>query len=211
MRFFSYISDAKVDMLLPQIPTGKKQSIAAELGFNFGLLSGKIGAQANALDMRVTRLLAVEKHIRFNERLGTPSKPEAWVESTRLSSCSVYLEGGALLWVCEGATWLLVLAGTAKHLTGATPTRELRAPYSEMAGIMTLVPPDMIQHFDGSEYWPIALHMSKKAVWLQNLADYVNKSGPFQDISFMARCLVSESYHGRSLVLASPLYVELPS
>lgn len=71
MRFFSYISDAKVEMLLPQIPAGNKQTIAAELGLNVALLSGRIRAEIESLDNRVARLLAVEKYIRANESIGS--------------------------------------------------------------------------------------------------------------------------------------------
>jgi hypothetical protein len=83
VRFFNYISDAKVDMLLPQIPAGKKQSIAAELGFNVALLSGNIRAQATTLDSLVARLLAVEKYIRNNESMGPPSDPHTRDSATR--------------------------------------------------------------------------------------------------------------------------------
>lgn len=206
-------------MLLPQIPAGRKQTIAAELGFNVALLSGNIRAETTTLDNRVTRLLAVEKYIRTNESLGSPSDPQTWVEGSHLSGHSVYLEGGALLWVCKGHNWLLLLAGSAKHVAGAAPIQEAHAPFSELAGIMTLVSrsaPDALRHFDGSEAWPRETGMREDFIWLRNLIDYVidtcrSRPQPSQDISFVARRLICGYQGDERLVLASPLYVELPS
>jgi hypothetical protein len=41
MKYYVYISDSKVDMLLPQVPGALKQTIAAKLGFDIKILSGE--------------------------------------------------------------------------------------------------------------------------------------------------------------------------
>ena len=208
MRYFSYISDAKVDMLLPQIPKGRRETIAAELGFNVALLSGRIRAEASILDTRVARLLAVERYIRDNEKLGT-SGGTPWFERFGARSFSILLEGGALLWASQGGDWLL--AGSAAHLAATSPITG-GSPFSELAGIIALVSrvaPDVFPYFDGSDAWPKAEGMREDFVWLRNLITYVRQTcdrrgQPPQEITFLARRLVSSE----SLVLASPLYVE---
>ena len=60
MRFYQYISDSKVDMLLPQIPLKAKQKITAEIGFDIKILTAKLKTERDSLDDRVSRLLVVE-------------------------------------------------------------------------------------------------------------------------------------------------------
>jgi hypothetical protein len=50
MRYYQYISDSKVDMLLPQIPLKAKQKITSEIGFDIKILSGKIKTERDSLD-----------------------------------------------------------------------------------------------------------------------------------------------------------------
>jgi hypothetical protein len=217
MRFFSYISDAKVDMLLPQIPGKQKEVIAAELGLNVGILSAKVRAEDRTLDTRVTRLLAVEKHIRTKEIPGGPTSSADWIEGASLSCRSVLFKGGALLWVWESANATLLLAGSATHIAGAAPMKDARAPYSQLAGIMALVASlaqDAFPLLDASEGWPGRDEISgmrRDFAWLAELVDYVKKTCPVrQEISFLARRLISGDYAARHYVLASPLYVESP-
>jgi hypothetical protein len=61
LGYFTHISGTKVDMLLAQIPHQPNKKIAAEIGFNIGVLSGKVGSEINTLESRVSRVLAVER------------------------------------------------------------------------------------------------------------------------------------------------------
>src|SRR5947209_3550855 len=98
MRYYTYISDAKVDMLLTQVPKGLKQKIAAEVGFNLGVVSGKIAVEAQTLDTRVARLKVVEAYVRETEEVGSPSVPKTWIEG-RTAAVGVDLGEGALLYI----------------------------------------------------------------------------------------------------------------
>ena len=79
MRYFLYISDSKVDMLLPQIPAATKKTVAAEIGFDVRLLKGKIATKRQHLENRIHRLLALEKHILNTERLGSITQAASWI------------------------------------------------------------------------------------------------------------------------------------
>jgi hypothetical protein len=213
MRFFSYISDGKVDMLLPQIPSGRRETIAAELGFNFALLSGKVSAEASTLDNRVARLLAVEKYILENETLNTADTDGVWLSDTA-AAVSLFVEQGALLWAFKKNASSVVLAGSSSNVAGNAAVQATRTPYSSLAGIMTLVSqtaPDAIPYFDGAEKWPTSEGMRGDLSWLRELFEYVCErvGGPEQRIKFLARRLVSGRYRAKHLVLASPLYIEL--
>ena len=218
MRYFTYISDAKIDMLLPQIPVGKKQKIVANLGFNIAIMKGGVRAETNTLDTRVTRLLAVERYLRDNEPIGHASDANPWIESNGLFATSLYLEGGAVIWSVKDGVSEVLLVGSATHLAASASDRDVRAPYSELAGIQSLVyrfAPENRIYFDGFESWPDERgHMREDFVWVRNLIDYVDNHTQHskQTIGFMARRLLSEtgdnSKRGKSLVVASPLYVQ---
>jgi hypothetical protein len=53
-----------LDMLLAQIPHQHKEKIAAEIGSNIGVLSGKVGSETKPLDSRMSHVFAVERYIR---------------------------------------------------------------------------------------------------------------------------------------------------
>ena len=61
---YYYISDAKVDMLLPQIFLAQKHEIATELKVSLpSLIEAKVGTKRMALENRVSRAKAVETYL----------------------------------------------------------------------------------------------------------------------------------------------------
>jgi uncharacterized protein DUF7019 len=44
LKYYIYVSKAKVDMLLPQVPLTFKTKFDAEIGVHIGILSGKISS-----------------------------------------------------------------------------------------------------------------------------------------------------------------------
>ena len=118
LRYFTYISDAKVDVFLAQIPHQHKEKIASDIGFNIGVLSGKIASETNTLESRVSRVLAVERFIRdkaSEETLGTPSQPQAWIQGSATATavnvgkvlCCMFLvaRAGILPWLVLRNIW----------------------------------------------------------------------------------------------------------
>jgi hypothetical protein len=81
MRYYIYISDAKVDMLLPQVPGAVRAKVAMKLGVNIQLFSGSLQKEQSTLDNRVARLEAVEQYLRQTEgeRIGGPSDLTPWI------------------------------------------------------------------------------------------------------------------------------------
>ncbi len=64
MKYYLYISDAKVDMLLPQVPHHAKKKTSTELGFDLKVLSAKYKSEAETDSDRISRLEAVVDFIR---------------------------------------------------------------------------------------------------------------------------------------------------
>jgi hypothetical protein len=78
LQYYVYISDAKIDMLLPQIPGPRRRRITREIGVNWKILSAKQTAEYDTEQHRVHRLRAVESYIRTNETVGSVSAPNSW-------------------------------------------------------------------------------------------------------------------------------------
>ncbi|MGH9894906.1 MAG: DUF7019 family protein, partial [bacterium] len=45
MKYYHYISNTKAEMLFPQIPSKILSGLKAEIGFDFGVLNGKLTAE----------------------------------------------------------------------------------------------------------------------------------------------------------------------
>src|SRR5579872_1598996 len=84
-RYYIYISDSKIEMLLPQVPQSFQEKIAAEIGFNTGLLNGKLKAERTTLDSRIARLKVIERHLLANEKIGSQEKRTSWIQGEMLA------------------------------------------------------------------------------------------------------------------------------
>jgi hypothetical protein len=78
MKFFVYISDSKVDMLLPQIPHEVKKRVATEFGIDLKILAVKRTATTEPDDSRIKRLEAVLTYIQKFGNVGTVDEPDEY-------------------------------------------------------------------------------------------------------------------------------------
>ena len=216
MRYYLYISDAKVDMLLPQVPGVLQKKVAAELGFDIKLLSGKISTERATLDTRVARLQTVEAHLLAEERLGTPDRPASWIEGELLAK-TVDIGEGAVLFVSEAESWLLALGGSSHHIVGNIRGEKVISSYSfapylaERLKFLTEKKPHFLLKF--SEESPRNSLSSKSQgfdAWTDLIWDVCRHAkGPSQAIHFLAKRLASEVAADKTVTLATPLYVSL--
>src|SRR5260370_39193076 len=82
MKYYTYISDAKVDMLFPQVPHDIKKKVATEFGIDLKFLSAKRKAEAEPEENRITRLEVVAEFIRKSGNVGTVDEPKEYVSDT---------------------------------------------------------------------------------------------------------------------------------
>jgi len=80
MKYYLYISDAKVDMLLPQVPHKARKKTSAELGFDLKILNAKYKTEAETDSDRITRLEAVVDFIHEYGNIGTLDEPDDFIE-----------------------------------------------------------------------------------------------------------------------------------
>lgn len=216
MRYYLYISDAKVDMLLPQVPGVLKKKVASELGFDINILAGKISNERETLDTRVARLQAVEAFLLETVDPGTPDRPASWI-SGELPVRTVDIGEGAVLFVSETASWILALGGSSHHLVGNIRSEKAISGYSfaphladRLRYLAEKKPNFLLEQSEES----LGNSLSGKSQGFEAWTDLIwdtcrNLQGPSQMISFLAKRLGSNIIAEKSITLASPLYVSL--
>ena len=124
MKYYVYISDTKVDMLLAQIPHDTKKKIASEYKVDLKLISTTRKSEIEAEDNRYMRLNTVCNSIRDYGNVGTVNEPsEYFVDTLNMrwgpfgdkdptKAPLVYFGGG------RGGT-VIGLGGSIKHLIGS--------------------------------------------------------------------------------------------
>jgi hypothetical protein len=120
MRYYIYVSDAKVDMLSAQIPESLFDVIAADLELDLKVLKVRLRETA-VPDNRFTRLAAVENYIRRQFSVGTVDEPGPyfagtmdlrWAQLGETDEDSVVYFGGMT------DRTILGLGGSLRHLVG---------------------------------------------------------------------------------------------
>jgi hypothetical protein len=79
MKYYIYISDAKVDMLYPQVPHEIKKKVALEFKMDLKVLSASRKTETESEDNRIARLETVVNFIREYGNLGTVDEPDEYV------------------------------------------------------------------------------------------------------------------------------------
>lgn len=201
-------------MLLPQVPFATKQTIAAELGFNLGVLSGRLKTERESLGSLDAQVRAVQTYVEATENVEEGNFATcAWLRGTLEFRVADLGKSGALLFIGGGDKFTLALGGSARHLIGYTSSGDVsRAPFSFF--------PDLIRELldlegttSGKDAPPRPSPASEVAHFpqLASMLEWVdrNTTGPRQRMSFFAKRLASDSSGEKSFTLATPLYVAL--
>jgi hypothetical protein len=214
VRYYLYISDAKVDMLLPQIPGALRRKVSAKFGFDIKVLSGSLETERTTLDDRIARLAAVEEYLLENEPIGSPSQPASWIQGT-VDAKFMDLGDGAALFLTGAPSWILALGGSAYHLVGASKPEQVCIPFSflpNLTGHLTRLAEDHPELLVGSSE-DVLRHLGPEVDrefenWIEIVKwAFHNAKVTDQRIEFLAKRLVSKKGNGDTVTMASPLYV----
>jgi hypothetical protein len=201
LRYYVYISDSKVDMLLPQVDpafTGKRST---ELGFNLKVVAGKRKVESDA--DRIARLERVVRHLDDFCDVGTIDEPGQYFRG-RLAMRWQQATPGATYFAGATEETVVGLGGASHHIIGgATPDKDRISP-SLLPGLI----PGMRAMLDDEA--------SESALELAYLANR-NLRGDEQEMEFVAKRLrhgpspYPELDGGRSVhvLVGSPLFVAL--
>ena len=205
LRYYLYISDAKVDMLLPQVDPGFARKRSAEVGVNVPFLSAKRSVDAQA--DRVARLERVVRYVDDFCDVGTVDEPGQYVRG-RLTMRWGPLAGGQAVYFGGSTEHTVVgLGGASGHVLGAAAPAEgsqVFAPSSVpglLGGLAATIADDEVP--------PSALasvHVANRLV-----------RGAEQEVEFLAKRLLHgpspypelDAHDDMTVLLASPLFVAL--
>lgn len=203
LRYYVYISDSKVEMMLPQIDPGFGRASESEVGFDLKLASAKrkVGATSN----RVARLERVVRYLDDFADVGTVDEPGQYFRGRMpmrwgpVMSSLVYF-GGATERTVVG------LGGAAGHLHGEKGVADPFAP-SSLPGIVEGL--RGVLAADGATGQPEALAAAHLA--------HRQLRGTEQHLEFVAKRLAYgpspypelDPYEGMNVLVGSPIFVAL--
>jgi hypothetical protein len=119
VKYYLYVSDAKINMLFAQIPTRLAKRLSAELEVDFQIISLK-PKSATQHDTRYSKLKVVERYLRCHENVGDVDRPGSYFGG---SLALVYtIVGPTAVFFGKGTNTMVGLTGSAHHVTGNAGT-----------------------------------------------------------------------------------------
>jgi hypothetical protein len=121
VKFYLYISDAKVDMLFPQVPHDIKKKVATEWKMDLKLLSASRRVDTEDEDNRIARLETVVDFIKESGNVGTIDEPDEYIADT-LTMCwgifKIEPSKSPVYFTGETEKTVVGLGGSHQHLLG---------------------------------------------------------------------------------------------
>lgn len=201
LRYYVYISDSKVDMLLPQVDPGLVGKRSTELGLNLKLVTSKRKVESDA--DRIARLERVVRHIDDFCDVGTIDEPGQYFRG-RLAMRVRQAQGFVYF---AGATedTVVGLGGSSGHIIGGA------APKDDAVSLPSMLP--------GTVEGLTAIAADEAPEGALELVYTANRNlrGDEQEVEFVAKRLrhgpspYPELDRGRSMnvLVGSPLFVAL--
>ncbi|MEU5901847.1 MULTISPECIES: SAVMC3_10250 family protein [unclassified Streptomyces] len=152
MRYYVYLSTAKVDMLYEQIPPKLLKRLAVEAKVDLKILSLAVQSP-RAETSRYDRLDIVESYLERESDVGWMTEPTAWFRGDLALRIAGYGEVNkpTLMTGRDGDT-VVALIGSAHHLVGYEAPPEMgRIGFSGLPSLFRLLqetPPEWESHFN---------------------------------------------------------------
>jgi hypothetical protein len=205
LRYYLYISDDKVDMLLAQIDPALMKKRASEVSVNLKIFGAKRGTESPTGADRIARLERVVRYVQDFGDLGTLEEPGQFVGGLMpmrwgpfYGTSLVYLGG-------ETDTGTVVgLGGSGKHVLGNSGQSGEALARSTTPGLLA----GLATEPEIGDLLGVGSSTDDDVLRAVTLAS-AGLTGPLQNVEFVAKRLVQGSVDGRKVVLGSPLYVAL--
>ncbi|MBD2111279.1 MULTISPECIES: DUF7019 family protein [Cyanophyceae] len=198
MKYYIYISRAKVDMLYTQLPPEFLKGISAEVTVNVGVLSGTFKGNPTGNDVSLPqRLHAVSQYINKHEDTGTVTSPGKYISGTTFFKYGIVSEYAADIvffgGIVNGKT--IALIGSSTSVIGAAERAD--ANHSLNYYILEFLKSAIETEEDKSEQSDVF----SRAVWagLKALPPITH------NLEFVAKVLYKE----KDLIVGTPIYVAM--
>lgn len=226
MKYYHYISASKVEMLFPQVPHALREKISAEIGFNVGLVAGKVGSEVARSDDIVTRLKVVEQYLVDSRELGTVKALREWFTGEMTAqTMGLRSHGGPVFFVGKVAGVVVALGGSPQNMIGGQDLAPGLTPFSHLATLLRALEALVTNERSTSE--TVDLPVAEASTWrgqesasttwedlIRGLAeggstDFSRRRRPMptERIHFVARLLAKGMSEGQRVILGTPLYV----
>lgn len=136
VRYYEYVSAAKVAMLYPQIDASPKASASSEIGVDLKVVKASRRVDHRESSNLYSKLTAVEEWIYTNEPMGTVDDPNVWIYGRMPLRSAVFSPindtgtttdtgRSAVLYGGHDGNASLIMVGSAKHLVVRHPEAEV--------------------------------------------------------------------------------------
>ncbi|UIJ91910.1 SAVMC3_10250 family protein (plasmid) [Sinorhizobium meliloti] len=219
-KYYLYVSTSKLDMLADQIPESAKQKYAAEFGFNWGVASGKIGAEIEP-PQPSKRLDAVAHYLIAEKKPRCLEDAREWVlDRLTVKHLAVRAVPNLFLLVGKRNGMLHCLGGSTHHVVGNRRGKEADSSYSYFPYMAEALSrefseegisfPENREKLYGKDKVSRELAGVRSHEWADAVADLYSNPAPTFEIAFLSRFLAQgRDLNGEYCTVSSPLYVEL--
>ena len=204
MKYYIYISDAKVDMLYGQIPSKLRERIVAELKLDLKVVSVSLRERPN--DEALYAKLNVVVDFLDKGGVGDVAAPESFFRGSMMMKWGLWryvspAEPRTVYFTGAEDDVIVGLGGSAKHLIG-------NAPSPTDFGLSASVTPPLLlglaresqQTWDREDSWDDSWVGDVQHIWRRH-------TGVPERLEFLARRLLSVDTSQARVLLGTPIYV----
>lgn len=219
-KYYLYVSDAKVDMMLSQIDPSFRRKRTVEWSLNFKLFGARRGTESEIGDNRFARLETVVQYLERFGDLGTVDQPGQFFRGLLPMRWGPLEDPSSFYFGGETQQTVVGLIGSAVHMIGAESSRSADRPVAWLGYALPPLTDALRADRDHGEIEPRSTETSSSQGAI-NAVHHANTMlrGPEQNLEFLAKRLArgsstlpDEPDHprsGRHVLLGTPLYVAL--
>jgi hypothetical protein len=224
LKFYTYVSKAKVDMLLPQVPRVFKNKFSAELGINIGIFTTKISSESSGRvdDSDVHRLELVSDYLKSSDEVGDLKSSKKWIkDDLEVKHLTVKENRNLFLLVGKKHDAYHLLGGSTHHIIGNVKAAEVSVNYSYFPQLVEELS-DALSEKGQAREEAVQQHLAEQGIFEKDLLSmeqeewaevvcslYERSTSPTFSVRFLARFLSrAETYDDQVCTVSSPLYVQ---
>jgi hypothetical protein len=223
MRYYVYVSDAKIDMLYSQIPRKLLSRIVAELNLDFKVL-GVAVRKRETDETLYSKLDVVERYLDDEIEVGSVTEPATWFGGELPLRSGVWEDGGPGGWEARPTLAffsglqdgvLVALIGSTHHLIGqqADPSA-IQVSYSALPALFSVLARDAAGSRSADSRGFPSMPDDDRSVIREVFKFADAQTGVRQPSQFLARRLLHgpvevENGTVQRVLLGTPLYVAL--